>query len=321
MVISMTGCDNLQKEKQENKSPDYELVSGWPHLPDAYQLGNPTGIGIDKEQNIFVFSRAYRKWTEPFPDSLITSKTILKLDRNSGKILDAWGANLFIMPHGLTVDQDNNIWVTDVALQQIFKFSHDGKLLMKLGVEKTAGDDSTHFNLPTDVAVATDHTFYVSDGYGNNRVVKFSAAGNYLFEWGKKGNKPGEFNLPHGISLDAAGNVYVADRENNRVQCFSPDGKFLKAWDNSSQGAVYSVTCDKFKNKLIAIDYLKNQEEVKGSDVIIYDSINNQENRFGKSGKYSGPVCRYHDVAIDDEENIYIGDISNNTIQKFKKIK
>jgi peptidylamidoglycolate lyase len=321
LTIFIAGCNSSQKDGEKNKSSAYELVAGWPQLPPNYQLGNPTGIGIDSEQNIFVFSRAYRKWKEPFTDSLITANTVLMLDRNSGKILDAWGSNLFIMPHGLTVDQDNNIWVTDVALQQVFKFSHNGKLLMKLGVEKTAGDDSTHFNLPTDVAVAADHSFYVSDGYGNNRVVKFSAAGHYLFEWGKKGNKPGEFNLPHGISLDVSGNVYVADRENSRIQTFSADGKFLKIWDNAGKGAIYSVALNKTNNRLIAIDYLTLSGTVQGSDLIVYDSINDQAHRYGKSGTYNGPVCRYHDVAIDDDENIYVGDISNNTIQKFKKRK
>jgi peptidylamidoglycolate lyase len=322
LSIFLYGCSTEKEKKQETSTSAYELVKDWPRLESTYQMGNPTGIGIDNEQHIFVFNRAYRKWVEPFPDSLITVNTILKLDRASGKLLASWGSNLFIMPHGLTVDQDNNVWVTDVALHQVFKFDANGKLLLKLGVEKVAGDDSTHFNLPTDVAVAADHSFYVSDGYGNNRVVKFSANGHYLFEWGKKGDKPGEFNLPHGISLDATGNVYVADRENSRVQSFSPDGKFLREWDNKNQGAIYSVTFDKLKNKVIAVDYLTISDTiVKGSDVIVYDSLAHEEHRFGKSNTPEGPVCRYHDVAVDDEGSIYVGDIRTNTIQKFKKVK
>lgn len=103
------------------------------------------------------------------------------------------------MLHGLTVDKENNVWVTDVALHQIFKFSHEGKLLMKLGVAKTPGNDSIHFNLPTDVAVANDGSFYVSDGYGNSRVVKFSKEGKYIFEWGEKGNQ--RVNLTHHMGL------------------------------------------------------------------------------------------------------------------------
>ena len=318
----LNGCNTPEKHKLDDTVPGYDVVSNWPQLPAGYVLGNPTGIGIDSEQHLYVFHRAYRKWVEPFPDSLITENTILKLDRNTGKILDAWGANLFIMPHGLTVDRDNNIWVTDVALQQVFKFSSAGKLLLKLGVEKVAGDDSLHFNRPTDVAVAADRSFYVSDGYGNNRVVKFSATGKYLFEWGKKGNKPGEFNLPHGISLDSAGNVYVADRENGRVQSFSPKGKFLKEWDNHQRGAIYSVTNDTAKHKLIMINYLTMGDTVKVSGILVYNSANRLEFHIGKSPLSKEALsCRYHDVAIDDEENIYVGDILNNTIQKFKKVK
>lgn len=322
LCILMSGCNTpAKKDKQEATMPGYELVNNWPQLPANCVLGNPTGIGIDSEQHIFVFHRAYRKWIEPFTDSLITENTVLKLDRNSGKILDAWGAHLFIMPHGLTVDQDNNIWVTDVALHQVFKFSPNGKLLLKLGVEKIAGDDSLHFNLPTDVAVAADRSFYGSDGYGNNRVVKFSASGKYLFEWGKKGNKPGEFNLPHGISLDSAGNVYVADRENGRVQSFSPEGKFIKEWDHlHDRGAIYSVTNDTAKHKLIMISYLTMGDTVKFSSLLVYNSVNRLEIHKSTLRK-GGPACRYHDVAIDDEENIYVGDITNNTIQKFKKVK
>ena len=155
---------------------------------------------------------------------------MLEIENESGKIVNSWGANLFIMPHGLNVDKENNVWVTDVGLQQIFKFRHDGKLLMTLGVAKVAGNDSLHFNYPTDVAVTDDGSFYVSDGYRNSRVIKFSKFGKYLFEWGKKGNKEGEFNIPHGIDLDEKGNVYVADRENKRIQKFDSNGKFLKEW-------------------------------------------------------------------------------------------
>ena len=203
-----------QDLKTVKDSPKYELVNDWPQLPDGDILSQPGGIGIDTNQNVFVFHRPGRRWKildEEFPDSLISANTILMLDGQTGKILNSWGANLFVMPHGLTVDKDNNVWVTDVGLHQIFKFSHEGKLLMRLGEAKIPGNDSLHFNRPTDVAVAADGSFYVSDGYRNSRIVKFSSSGKYLFEWGKKGNKPGEFNIPHAIDMDANGNVYVAD--------------------------------------------------------------------------------------------------------------
>jgi DNA-binding beta-propeller fold protein YncE len=322
MLFMACGVPTQQDTKDTLQKPArYELVKDWPQLPTGFLLGNPSGIGVDHNQNIFVFHRAYRKWILPCPkDSFITSPTILMLDRNSGKILNSWGANLFIMPHGLKVDKDDNIWVTDVWLHQVFKFSHDGTLLMKLGKAHVSGNDSTHFNLPTDVAISPDGSFYVSDGYGNSRVVKFSATGKYLFEWGKKGNKPGEFVIPHSINLDVKGNVYVADRENSRIQVFNPEGIFLKEWDNEKSGKLYALAFDKTKTNLFAVDYLMNDTIPKGSDIFLFDTATIKISQFGRSGSYNGPICRYHDLVLDDEGSIYVGDILGNRIQKFRKV-
>jgi peptidylamidoglycolate lyase len=302
----------------------YELVKDWPKLPKDLILGNPTGNGIDTNQNVFIFHRSGREWRlfGPMPDSYIPSKTILLLDGQSGKILNSWGDNLFIMPHGLTVDKNNNVWVTDVGLQQVFKFNHEGKLLMKLGEAKVAGNDAAHFNRPTDIAVANNGSFYVSDGYGNSRIIKFSSTGKYLFEWGKKGDGEKEFNIPHGIDLDEKENVYVADRENNRVQVFDSSGKFLKQWHDKNFGNMCAVTYDKIMKRLAAVDdvtFLKFKH--RGSDIIIFDSTGKVLTRFGRSGLYDGPTCWYHDVAVDKEGSIYVGDILGNRIQKFRKVK
>lgn len=306
-----------------NTTTKYELVKNWPDLPKDFHLGNPTGINIDTNQNIVVFCRADRKWPliGKMPNKPIQDKTILIIDKDSGKIIESWGNNLFIMPHGLKVDKQNNIWVTDVGLNQIFKFTENGKLLMKLGEAGVAGSDSLHFDKPTDIAIANDGSFYVSDGYGNSRIVKFSATGKYLFEWGKKGNKEGEFNIPHGISLDNLGNVYVADRENNRIQVFTPNGEFIKQFADKSFGSICAVVFNKTKSKLFAVDdftFLKLKH--RGSDVLVFDTAGNVQTRFGRSGLYKGSVSWYHDLTIDKDENIYVGDILGNTIQKFKKI-
>ena len=154
---------------------------------------------------------------------------------------------------------------------------------MKLGVAKIPGYDSMHFNLPTDVAIAKDGSFYVSDGYGNSRVVKFSKEGKYLFDWGKKGAKAGEFNTPHGIDLDSKGNIYVADRENNRIQKFNANGLFLKEWKNNTATQLYSLSIDK-KNNLFAIDNLNiNDTLIMGADIILFDSRLNILMRFGRT--------------------------------------
>ena len=151
-------------------------------MPAGLLLGNPTGMGIDNAGHLLVFHRASKVWPLllPFSKDLIPDATILELDPGTGKVLKEWGRGIFIMPHGLTVDKADNIWITDVGLQQVLKFDRDGVLLMRVGVAKVAGNDSTHFDEPTDVAIAADGSFYVSDGYGNSRVAKFSPDGHFL---------------------------------------------------------------------------------------------------------------------------------------------
>lgn len=321
-ALLLLGCGNSEKkeEKKESKNPDsYVLVEDWPKLPKDLVLGNPTGLGIDSENNILVFHRASRVWKEPMPEDKIQENTILTLNKQTGEVLKSWGSDLFIMPHGLEIDKENNVWVTDVALHQIFKFSSEGNLLLTLGEAKVPGDDSSHFNLPTDIAVSDDGSFYVSDGYGNSRVVKFSKDGTYLYEWGKFGNKQGEFNIPHGIDLDKNGNVYVADRENNRIQKFDAEGNFIAVWQNKITEQLYSVTIDNKNNHLFGIDYMTvNDTIVKGSDIFRFDLNTNLQMQFGRTGFYDGPISRYHDILIDDEGSIYVGDILGNKIQKFR---
>ncbi len=185
-ALLLLGCKSPEKKeiKKESKNFDsYVLVEGWPKLPKDFVLGNPTGLGINSENNIVVFHRASRVWGELMPEDKIQENTILTLNKQTGEVLKSWGANLFIMPHGLEVDNQNNIWVTDCGLHQVFKFDCNGNLLMILGEAKVSGNDSSHFNEPTDIAVAEDGSFYISDGYENSRIAKFSKEGKYLFEW------------------------------------------------------------------------------------------------------------------------------------------
>lgn len=321
LTISFTECNTIKHSDKSPRTelPKYELVKDWLQIPKG-TLKQVTGIAVDTSQNIFLFVRTGREWTDVFPDSLISNKTVFLFDKETGKVINSWGANLFIMPHSLTIDKNDNVWVTDVALQQVFKFTHEGKLLMKLGVAKIAGNDSLHFNRPTDVAVAKDGSFYVSDGYRNSRVIKFSKEGNYLFEWGKKGDRPGEFHIPHGIDLDAKQNVYVADRENNRIQKFTADGKFLKAWKNDRAKQLYYVTIDRNNNNLLATEFFSDSDKVnKGADMLLFDSNLNLLSRFGQSEISNNINGKYHDMAVDNAGNIYACDIRNNTIQKFKR--
>lgn len=321
-MTSLLSCTGKKaSQKNEESQLEYEWVNTWPELTKTYQLSQPTGIGIDTNDHVFVFHRAGRKWTTPFPDSTISQNTILELDNESGKIIHSWGANYFIMPHGLTVDKENNIWVTDVALHQIFKFSHDGKLLMKLGVAKIPGNDSLHFNLPTDIAVADNGSFYVSDGYGNSRVVKFSPSGKYIKSWGTYGKKPGEFIIPHGIAIDRKQTLYVADRQNNRIQLFDTSGNFIKELKNDAQVAqLPSLILDK-EDHLFAIDYdptKKPDSTVTGSTIFTFDTAQQAKNHFGVTGTANRTSSWLHDIAIDSKGNIYAGDILGLQILQFK---
>jgi peptidylamidoglycolate lyase len=303
---------------------DYSLAKDWPQLPRGYAIGPAVGIGIDSRQHVFIFSRAGREWKElmPVPSTFISGKTILEIDSKTGQLLNSWGDHFFVMPHGLTVDAADNIWVTDVELQQVFKFSHEGKLLMTLGEAGVSGNDSMHFNRPTGVAVAADGSFYVSDGYGNSRVVKFSPSGKYLFEWGRKGIDEEAFDIPHAIDLDDKGNVYVADRENHRIQIFDSNGKFIKQLVDKSFGHLCSVVFDKKEQRIVAVDDIISLGVLhKGSDIIVIDSPGTSFSRFGRSGHYNGPVCWYHDVAVDKKGNIYVVDLLGGEIQKFEKKK
>jgi hypothetical protein len=144
--------------------PEYHVVHGWPVLPEGEVLGSVAGVGVDSHGSVFVFHRAGRAW--PKSDVLeltpIPRPTVDVFNGQSGTLLRCWGANRFAMPHGLTIDGHDNVWLTDVALQQVCKVSPEGKLLLTLGERGVAGDDEGHFNRPTAVAVAGDGSFYVS---------------------------------------------------------------------------------------------------------------------------------------------------------------
>ena len=322
VMVLFVACKSEQQSDALSASDNsYQLASNWPALPNDLVLGNPTGLDLDSNQHLFVFRRANRAWpvTGPMPDTPIAATTILELDPQTGQLLHSWGDSLFIMPHGLTIDRQNNVWVTDVGLHQVFKFSHEGKLLLSLGEAKKAGKDAGHFNKPTDVAIAPDGSFYVADGYGNSRIVKFSAEGKYLLEWGTKGKGDGQFNIPHALTLDDQGNVYVADRENSRIQVFDSNGNFLHSWADKSFGRICSITYNKVTHQLIAVDDATSWFNMKhhGSDVILLDTTGKVLDRFGRSGNYAGPVCWYHDVAVDSTGRIFVGDILGNRLQQF----
>lgn len=300
---------------------NFEQVKGWPQLPANFVLGNPTGLDMDTSGNLWVFHRGSRRWPASgiMPKEPITESTLLVLSSSTGELIRSWGAGLFVMPHGLKIDQQNNIWLTDVGLHQVFKFSNAGVLLMTLGEAGVPGTDAAHFDKPTDVAIAKDGSFFVSDGYGNSRVLHFTPDGKLIRSWGTKGDKPGQFVIPHGISLNYKGQVLVADRENNRIQVFDTTGRYIRTYTDRSFGVITCVRA--VGNDILTADDLSFYGiGHQGSDLIRLDSSGFQRARVGRSGGYSGENTWYHALTVDSQGNVYLGDILSNTIQKFKPL-
>jgi peptidylamidoglycolate lyase len=301
---------------------DLRVVDGWPQLPDGETLGEVCGVASDSHGNVFVFHRGHRHrpWRDDLtkPAASLPEPAIDVFDGGTGKLLAHWGENTFLLPHGLFIDSDNHVWLTDVGWHQVFEFTGEGKLLQVWGERRVPGEDASHFNKPTDVAVAPDRSFYVSDGYGNNRVAKFSAEGKFLFQWGTKGTGPGEFNLPHGIALDKEGRVYVADRENDRVQVFAPDGKFLTQWKGPQIGRPYGIRVGLDGLVYIADGGELSQTPPDRSKVVVLNRAGTLIASFGRWGNYNGQFMIAHDLGIASNGTVYVGDIDGHRVQKLE---
>jgi peptidylamidoglycolate lyase len=296
----------------------YHVVHGWPVLPEGTTLGFVSAVGVDLHDNVFVFQRGNRTWpdSDTLDMTVISSNTVLLFDGRTGMLLAQWGANHFAFPHGLTVDRKDNVWLTDVALHQVYKFSHDGRLLLTLGERGVSGDDSAHFNRPTDVAIAADGSFFVSDGYGNNRVVKFSRNGRFIMQWGVKGKLPGQFDLPHGIALDARGKIYVSDRSNGRVQIFDPDGRYLRQWMGPAVVSPNGVALGSDGTAFIVDDGGRDSIPDR-SGIVVLRPDGSMVERFGRWGNYDGQFIDIHDVAVAKDGAVYVGDVTGRRVQKF----
>jgi hypothetical protein len=207
---------------------EYEVLTGWEKLPEGWSFTEVAGVAVDSHDRVYVFCRG--------------DHPLIVFDKE-GKFLNAWGENTFTMPHGIFIDREDRIHLVDCGDHTIRIYTTDGKLLQMIGEPGHSSDTGFKefvspvqhaggpFNRVANVAVLKDGSMYVADGYGNARVHKFSATGQLEFSWGEPGRGPGQFNLPHGIGVDSAGTVYVADRENSRIQLFSPQGEYLKSWD------------------------------------------------------------------------------------------
>jgi len=308
MVVLVLLNTGLLAQQQSVPEIHYESTSNPLKLPDHLYLGEAAGVAVNSKGHIFVFSRGGHT-------------QLLEFDRD-GNFARAIGDDLygFVFAHSVRVDKDDNLWCVDEGSNMVIKFSPEGRVLMVLGrrpeaVERPAPGEPQPsrpewlFDRPTDVAWDTAGNIFVSDGYGNSRVVKYDKDGNWVKAWGKRGTAPGEFHTPHSIATDAGGKVYVGDRENRRIQVFDTDGNFLKQWTNV--GAPWALCITPAPHQV-----LYSSDSVPGR---IYKlDLNGILGAFGKAGKQLGQFGWVHEIACPSENLLYVGELLNWRVQKLR---
>jgi DNA-binding beta-propeller fold protein YncE len=260
---AFTQADVVDPAKGTLPNPNPTVMKNWGQLPDGRTWGSTAGVDIGPDGHVWAYDRC---GTNTCADSKLAP--IFKFDRSSGKVLASFGGGMILFPHGLHVDKDGNVWVTDgqgnkegTKGHQVIKFSPQGKVLLTLGKAGVPGNGPDTFNEPCDVITAPNGDIFVADGHSgqsdnpppdaNGRIVKFTKDGKYVKEWGKIGSRPGEFRTPHALAFDSKGRLFVADRGNHRIQIFDQDGKVLGEWKQFSR--VSGLFIDK-NDRLYAID-------------------------------------------------------------------
>lgn len=289
----------------------YELDENWGKLPEGSMLNVVAGLGIDENDNIYLLSRG-------MPPVLVFDK--------EGNCIDTWGEGIFDRPHALLVDKEHNLWGADDHAHVVMKMSKDHEILMTLGTRgipsdtgceggkyKTIKRPAGPFNRPTNIAIAKNGNIYVTDGYGNCRVHVFAPDGTLLFSWGEIGEGPGEFQLPHGIVIDDEDNVYVCDRQNNRIQIFDLNGKYLREWNGferpagiflAKDGFFYVAECKRTSTYCDAPSRVTILN--KSGDIMARLEQSDTEWSYDEDnlGHHTA-----HSIVVDSQGNIYIGEV------------
>lgn len=254
-------------------NPAPTVIPAFGDLPEGREWGSTAGIDISPtDGHVWGYERcgagSFGSGARINCDSNPVDP-IFKLDRNTGEVLANFGAGIMVTPHGIHVDDDGNVWVTDFVANaegtkghQVHKFSPDGELLMSLGTAGQAGSGPDHFNEPSDVVIAPDGSIFVADGHSAqglttrqaieegreagvaSRIVKFAADGTFILEWGRVGTLHGELRTPHGIEIDAEGRVLVADRGNHRIEIFDQEGNYLDSLYSHGRTSGIFITSD-----------------------------------------------------------------------------
>ena len=268
-----------------------------PHtMPDGWHFGRVPAVATDSRNQVFVFQRG------DVADPIIVFDAEGNYLRSFGRERD------FGNEHGLRIDRYDHVWVTDNRKHTVMKFSNDGELLMTLGIEGQAGTTEETFDRPADIAFGPNDELYVADGYGNSRVVKFDADGNFLKAWGTPGSGPGEFNLVHSLAVDSQGNVYVSDRENNRIQIFDSERSLLRIWTHLGSTQSIFITPDD------AVWVITHRDNVEG---VAYGSLAGRIMRVDiDTGEILGAMeSPGHWIDVSHSGEIFVGSLTGNVFR------
>jgi DNA-binding beta-propeller fold protein YncE len=264
----------------------YRVVTNFFKFPKGMTAGEASAVAVNSKGHIFLFQR---------------TKPMLAEYDEKGYFIQSIGEGLFLHPHGLRIDPDDNIWTTDDGNHLVLKLDPSGNVLLVLGRINTGAEASWLFNRPADVAFAKNGDVYVADGYGNSRVVKFDRDGNYIKAWGRYGTGIGEFNLPHTVAVDKEGRVYVGDRENQRIQIFDADGNLIKQW--TGIGYPYGL--------LITPDQHVWMTDGGYDRIVELDPDGKIIGAFGEPGHKPGQMAWAHFMAMGPDQTIYVADVLN----------
>jgi hypothetical protein len=283
----------------------YRLVEGWAQLPAGVErFGMTLGMEIDARRHLWVFQRCFSTDCIGSPDD--TRPAVLEYDPN-GRLVSSWGAGMFVWPHGFHLDADGNLWTTDARGSggighTVMKHAPDGRVLMTLGTPGVADTLRTTFDGPADVLVAPNGDIFVADGHGNDRVMKFSADGRFLMQWGTEGTMLGQFNEPHALAMDSRGRLFVADRLNQRIQVFDQNGRFLAVWPAIQASGLYISPDD--------IVYVADYQLRQG--IVIARASDFQEIGFVDGTLAEG-------ITVDPDGNVYTGESIGRNVKKFSR--
>ena len=272
----------------------YEIVPDWPKIPEDLVMAGANGIAVDSKGNVYAAAGE--------DDAVLIFSP-------EGKFLGSWGSGVIEGKHELAI-YDDKVYVCDTTAHQVYEFTLDGKLLRAFGTRGKAGLGEKELNQPTDIAFAANGDIYITDGYGNSRVVCYSPDGKFKFAWGEPGDKPGQFKYPHNIVIDKKQNIYIADRGNNRIQVFDLKGNFIKQWRGVGKPFGLFLTPDE---KLFVTD-----GNLEGPHrVLILDLDGRILAAFGSKGTEPGQFDVPHSLVVDQNGNLYVAEVNNKRLDKF----